>query len=204
MHPMRYSTNASRAGLVGTLLTDIVLAWFAPLLEKISPLLNNFEEFIKEFKVCFGDTDGARINQQDSYTTSSDQPTLTYAANFCLIASDIPWDEQALMDQFCFGLRSDVKDLLLTFPKDPRSLIEAISQAIRCDNRLFERRCERQQQIIRLRFTPTYALHSCPRQTYSPTPILRQTCSPIPMDNPTPMEINMTQRRGPLTDKEKQ
>ena len=54
MHPMRYSTNASRAGLVGTLLTDIVLAWFAPLLEKISPLLNNFEEFIKEFKACFG------------------------------------------------------------------------------------------------------------------------------------------------------
>ena len=67
---------------------------------------------------------------------------LRHAANFRLIASDIPWDEQALMEQFRLGICSDVKDLLLTFPEDPRSLTEAISRAIRCDNRLFERRCE--------------------------------------------------------------
>ena len=46
-----------------------------------------------------------------------DQPTLTCAANFRLIASDIPWDEQAVMRQFRSNLHSDVKDLLLTLPK---------------------------------------------------------------------------------------
>ena len=65
-----------------------------------------------------------------------------YETNFRLIASHIPWDEQALMEQFRSGLRNDVKDLLLTFPEDPKSLTGAISRAIRCDNRLFERRCE--------------------------------------------------------------
>ena len=65
-----------------------------------------------------------------------DQPASTYAANFRLIASDIPWDEQALMEQFRSGLRSDVKDLLLTFPEDPNSLTEAIGRAVRWDNRL--------------------------------------------------------------------
>ena len=44
IHPSRYPTDASRVGLVGT-----SLAWFAPLLEKGSPLLNNLEEFISEF-----------------------------------------------------------------------------------------------------------------------------------------------------------
>ena len=60
MHPSRYPTDASRVGLVGTLLSGTTLAWFAPLLEKESPLLNNFEEFISEFKTCFGDTDSAK------------------------------------------------------------------------------------------------------------------------------------------------
>jgi hypothetical protein len=140
-------TDSSRVGLVGTLLTGPTLSWFAPLLEANSPLLNNFEEFIKEFKACFGDTDSVKTAINKIRTLrQGDQPTLTYAANFRLIASDIPWDEQALMEQFRSGLREDVKDLLLTFPEDPKSLIEAISRAIRCDNRLFERRFERQQQ----------------------------------------------------------
>ena len=44
------------------------------------------------------------------------------------------------MDQFRQGLRNDVKDLLLTFHDDPKSLTEAISWSMRCDNHLFERR----------------------------------------------------------------
>ena len=111
------------------------------------------------------------------------------------------------MEQFRSGLRSDVKDLLLTFPEDPKSLTEAISRAVRCDNRLFERRCERQQQITRSRFTPTYAsvaAQSSARQAYSHVPTPRQTRSPTPMDSPTPMEIDVTWRRGPLSEEEKQ
>jgi hypothetical protein len=47
-----------------------------------------------------------------------------------------------LIDQFCCGLYDDVQDLLLTFA-DPSCFSEAITQAIRCDNRLFERRQEK-------------------------------------------------------------
>ena len=42
MHPTCYPTDASRVGLVGTLLTGTALSWFAPLLKTNSPLLNNF------------------------------------------------------------------------------------------------------------------------------------------------------------------
>ena len=60
MHPNRYPTDASRVGLVGTLLTGTALAWFAPLLEKKSSVLENFEAFITEFKETFSDTDSVR------------------------------------------------------------------------------------------------------------------------------------------------
>jgi hypothetical protein len=42
------------------------------------------------------------------------------------------------MNQFHWGLRDDVKDLLLSMP-DPQTLNEAISQAMKYDNRLFQR-----------------------------------------------------------------
>ena len=36
--------------------------------------------------------------------------TKAYAIDFSLLASNIPQDEEALIDQFCFGLDNDVKD----------------------------------------------------------------------------------------------
>ena len=56
-----------------------------------------------------------------------DRPASAYVADSCLLACDIPWDEEALMEQFRFGVRNNVKDLLLTFPEEPKSLTEAIS-----------------------------------------------------------------------------
>ena len=101
------------------------------------------------------------------------------------------------MEQFRSGLCSDLKHLLPTFPEDPKSLNEASSRAMRCDNCLFERRCEQQQQITLSRFTVTYVsitTQSSPRQTYSPVPTPRQRRRPTLVDHPTPMEIDMTQR----------
>ena len=195
LHPSRYPTDVSRVGLVGTLLTGTALSWFAPLLERHSPLLEDFEGFVNEFQANFGDTDSMRTAvNKIRRLRQGDRPASAYAADFRLLACDIPWDEEALMDQFRQGLRNDVKDLLLTFHDDPKSLTEAISRAVRCDNRLFERRSER-QQMLRFRPTETYA------SVVASTP---QVSKPSLMEGPTPMEIETTRRRGPLSDAEKQ
>ena len=60
LHPNRYPTDVARVGLIGTLLSGTTLAWFAPLLERKSPLLEDFEAFVKEFQASFGDTDSTR------------------------------------------------------------------------------------------------------------------------------------------------
>jgi hypothetical protein len=49
-----------------------------------------------------------------------DRPASAYVVDFRLLACDIHWDEVALMDLFRYGLRNNVKDLLLTFHEEPK------------------------------------------------------------------------------------
>ena len=61
MHPNIYPTDTMRVGLVGTLLLETTLTWFAPLLEKKSSLLQDFEGFINlRISAKFEDTDSVR------------------------------------------------------------------------------------------------------------------------------------------------
>ena len=56
--------------LIGTLLSGTTLAWFSPLLEKYSPLLNDFEGFIEEFTACFGEVHKRKIADFEIKTLS--------------------------------------------------------------------------------------------------------------------------------------
>ena len=143
MQPLRYPTEETQVGFIGTLLSGTALSWFSPLVEKNSPLLQDFHGFLEEFTNTFGETD--RVRTATTKLRSLQQRARAasiYAAEFRQLACDVDWDDNALISAFRWGLRDDVKDLLLNLP-DPITLSEAITQAIRCDNRLFERRQER-------------------------------------------------------------
>jgi hypothetical protein len=62
LHPCRYFDDTTHVGFVGTLLTGTVAAWFAPILEISSLLLQNFNAFMVEFEAVFGDSDKARTS----------------------------------------------------------------------------------------------------------------------------------------------
>jgi hypothetical protein len=96
-----------------------------------------------EFEVVFGDSDKARTSANKPHRLQQGTHSANvYASEFRQLACDINWGKAALIDQFRCGLRDDVQDLLLTLA-DPSSFSEAITQAIRCDNRLFKRRQEK-------------------------------------------------------------
>lgn len=65
-----------------------------------------------------------------------------YAHEFEQVARILNWNDAALMNFFYWGLNLDVKELLLYFSK-PRTLDEAIDQAVKCDHRIFEREQDR-------------------------------------------------------------
>jgi len=57
LHPHCYPNYPTHVGLIGTLLLGASLTWFAPLLKRQSPLLNDFKVFVEEFSATFGDFD---------------------------------------------------------------------------------------------------------------------------------------------------
>jgi len=143
LHPHRYFDDTTRVRFVGTLLTGTAAAWFAPILETSSPLLQDFNAFMAEFETVFGDSDKARTSANKlRRLQQGTRLAIVYASEFRQLACDVNWGETALIDQFRCELHDDVQDLLLTLI-DPSSFSETIAQAIRCDNRLFERRQEK-------------------------------------------------------------
>ncbi len=62
LHPHRYFDDTTLVGFIGTLLTGTAAAWFAPILETSSPLLQDFNAFMAEFEAVFGDSDKARTS----------------------------------------------------------------------------------------------------------------------------------------------
>ena len=184
MHPRRYQDDTTRIGLVGTLLTGAALSWFAPLMEMNSPLLADYGNFMREFEQMFGEHDKVRTaTTKLRALRQSNRPATVYPSEFRQISCDLRWDAAALISQFIHGLQEGVKDFLVHLP-DPVTLGDAISQAIRADNRLYERRMEKYQTPLRSR----------PR--YEPPP------PPIAHSSPEDMQIDAA-RYKPLTQAEK-
>lgn len=160
LQPERYPTEEARVGLVGTLLTGQALSWFAPLFKKRSPILSNFEMFLEAFAEAFGEHDKVRwATTRIRSLRQGMRSASVYASDFRQLASDINWGEEALVSQFYWGLRDDVKDLLLSLP-DPQTLNEAISQAVKCDNRLFQRRQDQRPKYQTSRYTTSMSANN--------------------------------------------
>jgi hypothetical protein len=95
LHPRHYFDDTTRVGFVGTLLTGTAAAWFAPILETSSPLLQDFNAFMAEF----GDSDKAttlanKLRRLQQRTRS----TIVYASEFRQLTCDVNWGEVALID----------------------------------------------------------------------------------------------------------
>lgn len=101
-------------------------------------MLSNFETFLEAMKKAFGEHDKARVALKKIYALQQGLRSISvYAFEYIQLAIDLNWGKKALMDQFYWGLRDDVKDLLLNFP-NPCMLDETISEAVKCDNQLFQ------------------------------------------------------------------
>jgi len=138
LQPQRYPTHATRIGFVETLFSRQAFLWFVPLSEKNSPILNNFEALLAAFAKAFSEHDKIHLatmkirNLWQGWHLAS-----IYVSKFRQLTCDINWGEQALISQLYYSLHDEVKDLLLSL-LDPSTLNEIVSQAIKCDNCLFE------------------------------------------------------------------
>jgi hypothetical protein len=131
MHPHRYSLDRTKIGLIGPLLIGDALLWYTPLVEQDNEILEDYESFEEALRACFDDPDHERV--------ATNKLAMLQQGNCSVVscASDLTWNDPALMEQFRCGLSDDIKDMLLNFPT-PTTLDEIIKSAIDYDNRLFE------------------------------------------------------------------
>jgi hypothetical protein len=127
LHPCRYFDDTTRVGFFGTLFTGTAAAWFAPILETSSPLLQDFNAFMAVFEAVFGDSDKVKTSANKlRRLQQGTRSAIVYASEFRQLAYDVNWGEATLIDQFHCGLLDDVQNLSLTLT-DPSSFNEAIT-----------------------------------------------------------------------------
>jgi hypothetical protein len=149
-------------------------------------LTNDFELFLEKFNATFGDLNKEHIsNIKIRYLFQGSRSIIVHASEFRQLACNISWGEATFISQFQFGLRGDVKDLILTL-LDFSTLSHAITQVVQCDNRLFESQQERRHEptsITQRSFAPPVT------QKKIPPIVLAQPLATSSKDNP--MQIDM-------------
>ena len=102
---------------------------------------------MNELDANFGDFDRKATAANNLRGLKQGKSTASeYASESRRICADLDWGKGAFVDQFKRGLSKEVKDLMLTVAV-PSTLYEAISIAVRCDDRLRERQVERKEGI---------------------------------------------------------
>ena len=208
----RYLKDALKIATVGTLLTDKALTWYNPMIERperFKSELASWESFLAIMVSTFGEVDQMRVaaNKMRRLTQGS-QSASSYAADFRQLAADLDYNESTLILQFQSGLSNEIKDMLLHFDH-PSDLASCVDMAIRCDNRLYERRQDRREQIPH--FSPrTVPRQFVARQDEASPRQARQGVAPMPapvapMQSPNSdyMDIDGLQR-GPLSQQERE
>jgi hypothetical protein len=98
LHPHCYLSGLTQVDFVGTLLSSTTSTWFAPLLERQSPLLNNFETFVEKFCAIFEILNKEWTSTNNLQFVHQDlAPTIVYTFKFKQSTCDILWDAIVLM-----------------------------------------------------------------------------------------------------------
>ncbi|MEE6523110.1 hypothetical protein FKM82_021845 [Ascaphus truei] len=146
--PSLFPTGRTKVAYVYSLLTGDALAWASPIWELRAETTQDYQLFRQEFQQVFDiparrDTAAASLVQLSQGRRS----VAKYALEFRTVAAETHWNHEALIAVFWQGLSDSIKDELAVQPR-PQGLEELIAICIRVDQRLQQRRHERQRPRI--------------------------------------------------------
>ena len=191
----QFQRDADKVFFASMYLRGDAFDWFEPIVkdqmqntksereDQTNEIFSDFSKFKEEIKVVFGAIDEQRTAEREIFHLRQKGAAATYAAAFQALAVATEWGDAALSAQFYKGLRDDVKDEIARTQR-PDSLRKMIETAIIIDNRGYERRLERKDQI----FSPV--------KKSQKTNDSRRYETQKPYYGPMPMEIDATFRKG--------
>lgn len=142
-----FPTDRARIAYVITLLTGKARAWATAIWEQQGPSCSSYQNFTDEMRRVFDHPVGGREAANRLFQLRQGNSSVAeYAVHFRTLAAESKWNMEALIATFHHGLSNYIRDELAT--KDPATTLESlIDQTIRLDNRMRERRCERQPEL---------------------------------------------------------
>jgi hypothetical protein len=118
LHFSCYPDESTQVAFIGSLLLGNAFSWFAPFLKKHSPILQDMAQFEALFTVVFGDSDRDRVAETRMQSLRQGTRSATiYAIEFQQFICNLEWNDKAFINRLRYGLKDNVKDLLITMPK---------------------------------------------------------------------------------------
>ncbi|KAE8235657.1 hypothetical protein A4X06_0g9801, partial [Tilletia controversa] len=195
--PSKYSTEVLKIIFAASFLKDTARTWDQTLDESpTGPPWSTFVDFQDELNANFSEIDPLEhwLVKWDSLQQKSS--VSAYLSDFTAIASHLDLTDQIKVHHFKRGLKNDVLDQLALLPQ-PSDFDGLVKLANQIDARLFaQRRSKSTSQASSIQFKP--------KTSYKSTSVnIPVEVKPI-ASGPVPRQIDATQRRGPLTEAEKQ
>jgi hypothetical protein len=168
-----FPTNTDEVLFAGNLLTEKALAWFQPYLEDFNNnakdqqktltlrLFESLDNFSAELFANFGSPDAEREAERELARLRQTTSASAYSVEFRRIMAQLDWNDAPKMDAFYRGLKDAVKDELIKDER-PGSFDQYVQDAIKIDNRLFERQLEKREN--KKTWVPSLANVGKPRQ----------------------------------------
>lgn len=122
------------------------LSWATAVWEQQSPITTSYTAFTAEMKRVFDDpVHGKDASKRLLSLRQGMCSVAEYSTEFHTLSAESGWKSEALQAAFCNSLNDTLKDELISYP-EPSYLEGFVALAIQIDNRLRERKRERQQR----------------------------------------------------------
>lgn len=141
--PVTYAADSSKVAFVMGLLQGKALDWATAMWQSHTDIHNDYVKFESELKKVFDHpVQGKEASKRLLCLNQGSHSVAEYSVEFRTLAAEAGWDDSALQTVFLNGLSEQLKDEL-ALKDDSENLDTLISTAIKIDNRLRERRRER-------------------------------------------------------------
>ncbi|KAI3638678.1 hypothetical protein MIR68_003176 [Amoeboaphelidium protococcarum] len=202
IHPQRYKSDEIKIMTVISLLSGNALQWVNPILEhpsKYPDTLANYDRFMSALAAAFQPIEQMAIaGNRIKLLKQLKKTASVYSTEFLSLASDLDWNDSALMFQYKDGLSYQVKKMLLGYP-EPSKLQELIDLSIRCDQRLSLFHAAN-GRVVNNQLFQNIANNRIPQ--VGPANNHQVVPAAVPVNNPDAMEIDQIQR-GRLSPEER-
>uniref|UniRef100_A0A8C7PKC4 CCHC-type domain-containing protein n=1 Tax=Oncorhynchus mykiss TaxID=8022 RepID=A0A8C7PKC4_ONCMY len=199
LQPHSYATDKARIAFVIELLRGRALEWASAVWERQGTCMASYQQFTGEMRRLFDHPVRGKDAAKRLFTLRQGARSVAdFMIEFRTLSVESGWNEESLQAAFYQGLSEQLKEELISYP-EPSDLDSLVTLSIRVDNRVRERRREKQwgpsnQSATRLPFGSGSEPERIDR--YSPHEISGGVLPP----DPEPMQVG---RHG-LTKEERQ